>query len=451
MIYVKDSVHYTRRNDLEPLNIECIWIEIQLKQTRILFGLFYRPPNSDALYLSAIEDSISLALDTQISNIIVTGDFNFNVLNPHTSNKISDICTQFSLYQTITELVTFNPIKTEALLISRKLQTFNHPPLFMLNQQIMEVDTHKHLGIYLSNDGSWHKQISYIKEKAWARINIMRRLKFVLDRKSLETIYISFIRPILEYGNEIWDNCQQYEKDDLEKIQIEAARIATGTTKLVSIASLYSEIGWNSLDTRRKMQNLVLFYKMVNHLTPLYLSFLIPPTVNQTSRYNLRNASNISTINARTNQYFNSFLPSTIRDWNSLSEEHRNSTSVASFKHTLNQTNISVPKYFYVGDRRPQVLHKRLCTKCSALNYEIYLKNLTDTPLCRCGNIENSEHFFLQCRYYHRQRLEMIQTISPLCHITLDVLLFGDSSLSMNTNTSIFTAVQKFIVETKRV
>ena len=40
----------------------------------------------------------------------------------------------------------------------------------------------------------------------------MRRLKFVLDSKSLETIYISFIRPILEYGNEIWDNCQQYEK-----------------------------------------------------------------------------------------------------------------------------------------------------------------------------------------------------------------------------------------------
>ena len=100
-------------------------------------------------------------------------------------------------------LATFNPIKTEALLISRKLQTFNHPPLFMFNQQIMEVDTHKHLVIHLSNDGSWHKQISYIKEKAWARINIMRRLKFVLDRKSLETIYISFIRPILEYGNEI--------------------------------------------------------------------------------------------------------------------------------------------------------------------------------------------------------------------------------------------------------
>ena len=65
MIYAKNMVHYTRRNDLEPLNIECIWIEMQLKQTSILLGLFYRPSTSDALYLSAIEDSISLALDTQ--------------------------------------------------------------------------------------------------------------------------------------------------------------------------------------------------------------------------------------------------------------------------------------------------------------------------------------------------------------------------------------------------
>ena len=80
----------------------------------------------------------------------------------------------------------------------------------------------------------------------------MRKLKFQLDRKPLEIIYTSFIRPILEYGNEIWDNCTQYEKDDLEIIQTEAARIATGTTKLVSLENLYSETGWDTLDMRRK-------------------------------------------------------------------------------------------------------------------------------------------------------------------------------------------------------
>ena len=40
----------------------------------------------------------------------------------------------------------------------------------------------------------------------------MRQLNYKLDRKSLETIYTAFIRPILEYGDVICDNCAQYRK-----------------------------------------------------------------------------------------------------------------------------------------------------------------------------------------------------------------------------------------------
>ena len=87
----------------------------------------------------------------------------------------------------------------------------------MQNHEIKEVENHKHLGLYFSNDGTWHTHINYIKEKAWHRIKIIRTLKFHLDRKSLEIIYTSFIRPILEYSNKIWDNCTQYENDNLEK------------------------------------------------------------------------------------------------------------------------------------------------------------------------------------------------------------------------------------------
>ena len=69
----------------------------------------------------------------------------------------------------------------------------------------------------------------------------MRTLKFSLDRKPLETIHIAFIRPLLEYADVIWDNCTQYEKNELEEIQIEAARITTGAFKLVSINNLYKK------------------------------------------------------------------------------------------------------------------------------------------------------------------------------------------------------------------
>ena len=99
-----------------------------------------------------------------------------------------------------TWLVSFNPKKTRCLLISHKLNKPVHPPLIMDNQVITEVDSHKHLGVFLSNDCTWHKHIDYVKEKAWGRMNVMRRLKFCLDRKSLETICFTFIRPLLEYA-----------------------------------------------------------------------------------------------------------------------------------------------------------------------------------------------------------------------------------------------------------
>ena len=116
-----------------------------------------------------------------------------------------------------------------------------------------------------------------MKTKAGLRINVMRKLKFQLDRKSLQIIYLSFIRPIFEYGDIIWNNqCAQYEANELEKIQYEAARIVSGATKLISINVLLKETGREPLSSRRKKHKLVLFYKMVNGLCPDYLHSLDP-------------------------------------------------------------------------------------------------------------------------------------------------------------------------------
>lgn len=107
MLYVKKGIHYKRRNDLELRNIESIWIEVANSHKRVLVGVFYRPPNADAAYLSYIEDSFGLAIDTGIKDIIITGDFNLNATYPNTQRKIDCICSQFSLCQLIVEPTHF--------------------------------------------------------------------------------------------------------------------------------------------------------------------------------------------------------------------------------------------------------------------------------------------------------------------------------------------------------
>ena len=79
----------------------------------------------------------------------------------------------------------------------------------MLNTENPSVNNHKHLGMYLTNDGSWDMHIGKSIEKAWKRIGVMRFLKTPGDRLSRQIIYFSFIRPILEYGDVIWDNLSQ--------------------------------------------------------------------------------------------------------------------------------------------------------------------------------------------------------------------------------------------------
>ena len=71
----------------------------------------------------------------------------------------------------------------------------------------------------------------------------MRKHKFKLNSYSLEIIFTTFIRPLLEYGDIIWDNCTQFEKQEIEKFKLVATRIATGSIKLVSLNALYLKTG----------------------------------------------------------------------------------------------------------------------------------------------------------------------------------------------------------------
>ena len=90
-------------------------------------------------------------------------------------------------------LVNFNPKKTESMIISRKVEPQCHPPLYFNNVPIKNVTTHKHLGLTFSNDGSWTTHINEIITKASSRLNIIRKLKFKVDRKSL-AMYFSYVR-----------------------------------------------------------------------------------------------------------------------------------------------------------------------------------------------------------------------------------------------------------------
>ena len=220
-----------------------------------------------------------------------------------------------------TWLVDFNPSKTEQMIISKKTNQINHPIIYLNDVAIQKVENHRHLGVTINQKLHWYDHIQDIKTKAYNRLNIMRKLKFKLKRNVLNNIYLTFIRPILEYADTVWQNIPDYLQVELEQIQLEAARIITGAIKLTSKELLYRETDLIPLSERRKQHRLILFHKMVHKRAPDYdyLNELVPPMVSHT--YFTRNNQNLQEIKCRTSSYQNSFLPKTVRDWNLLSAE----------------------------------------------------------------------------------------------------------------------------------
>ena len=321
-------------------------------------------------------------------------------------------------------LVTFNPQKTEAILFSLK-KVDELPKLIFQNTNVTFVENHKHLGITFSQNGQWSAHIDTILKSSSKVLGIMRKLKFTLNRKSLNQIYLSYVAPLLEYASIVWDGCSDSCANSLQKIQNEAARIVTGLTRSVSLENLFLECGWQSLKDRRETQKMFFMYKATHQMVPEYIADLIPPLIADTTQYALRNITDLRNISTRTTISQKSCIPSSIYIWNNLNENQKNVYSFSTFKKLISSRFpiTPVPAYYLEGNRFLSVMHARIRNKCSGLNSDLFHNNLRNSQLCTCSvESEDAEHYFFRCNLFVIQRLHLFNSIQHLNPLNVDLL-----------------------------
>ena len=348
-------------------------------------------------------------------------------------------------------LVNFNPNKTEAMFFSSSIK--EKPKLVFDNTQVKFVDTHKHLGVTLSSDLKWHEHITSMIKSASSILNSMRALKFKLKRDTLNHIYVTYMRPILEYASVVWDGCTDYEKLLIDRLELDAARIVTGLTRSTSTELLLKEIGWLQLSERRKYQKLVMVYKSKNNLLPQFLMSIFPEQNHLRNTYSLRNQDLYTVLQRRTELFSKSFIPSATSLWNSLDPSIRSAQSLTEFKNKLKHffINRSVPKHFLSGDRQQAILHARLRNKCSNLNADLFSNHLRHDSSCSCGHpVEDAEHFFFTCPNYNIQRHVLFHETRRFHPLNVTLLLHGSETLNAESNKYLFDSVQKFVRQVRR-
>ena len=281
------------------------------------------------------------------------------------------------------------------------------------------------------------------------RLNVLSALKYKLDRRSLEIMYQSFIRPIVEYGNSVWSNCSDYQSDMLEKIQKRAARIITGGIVRTPTEILYNELGWQSLKERREQQSLTFLHKIVHGDSPAYLFQSLEPQIMHGAK-TLRNNRPLREFQCRTQNFHDSFIPKTTRQFNKLNSETRNLDS-KSFKKCLNTT-ISTPKWFSFGDRKLSMIQSRFRMNCSSLKADLFNLNIIESSNCVCSSAEETaEHYFMDCPLYNDLRVNLQEQLANLnIEWNINNLLCGDPSKSILTNKLATSFIQSYISSTDR-
>ena len=92
------------------------------------------------------------------------------------------------------------------MIFSQKKELPNYPMLKMNEHSLNRVDTHTHLGVTLNSKITWHDHVKRVTEKAYRVINMIKRIRHLVPRSTLENLYKTLVRPILEYGNMIYAN-----------------------------------------------------------------------------------------------------------------------------------------------------------------------------------------------------------------------------------------------------
>ena len=96
----------------------------------------------------------------------------------------------------------FNPDlskQAQEVIFSRKTNKISHPATTFNTVPVAGTSCQKHLGLHLHEKLNFSQHINIKNSKANKGIGIIKRLSHILPRKSLLTIYKSFIRPHLDY------------------------------------------------------------------------------------------------------------------------------------------------------------------------------------------------------------------------------------------------------------
>ena len=261
---------------------------------------------------------------------------NMTQLNGAINNDLKRLDTWLQGYK-----LSLNVTKTHSMLITTKQKrnvlksTNQNLEMNILGNELDIVQKTKYLGVQIDCSLDWKEQLKAVSAKLSRAIGFLKHAKKFLPRVTLENLYTGIVEPHFQYCCSVWGFCGSTEINQLQKLQIRAARIVTGSSFDTPSRPLIERLGWKTIEQLISYESKIVVFKSLNELAPQYLSSLFKRN-SQCSTRCLRNTETYLRVPKKTSvngQKCFSFRGAKL--WNSLSAESKQASSLSSFKKSV--------------------------------------------------------------------------------------------------------------------
>jgi hypothetical protein len=218
---------------------------------------------------------------------------NQETLSEIVNNELKSIsdwfaCNRLSLNIEKTQYVYFR--KTHSNLHSDGTND-NLPILKVNNEVISRVEVVKFLGVYIDEYLKWDKHIMKKANQVSKAVGTISRLKSILPKTVLLTLYNSLILPHMTYSIVAWGNSSKSAMKRLQILQKRTICIVMGAKYNSHTSPIFKSLNLLCLQDIFELENCKLYMKYCSNDLPQYLKekLLITPTQHY---YDMRNSNN---------------------------------------------------------------------------------------------------------------------------------------------------------------
>ena len=201
--------------------------------------------------------------DTIISHLLQADDL---VLMSETQSGLQYLLNGLERFCNRWHMV-INLLKTNIMVFNSQYQVIHVVKPFKINgEPIPETTKYKYLGTIISNSKKRYKENStYIRDKAMRAMagvcsNVRRAVGGELSIALHLKIFDTYVRPILEYGAEVW--FQEEQIQELETVQLRYLKTMLRVKRQTSNLAVYGETGRFPLLLRQQDQALKLWCRL---------------------------------------------------------------------------------------------------------------------------------------------------------------------------------------------